>query len=209
MFSNLRNWAGAVIDQFPSHDVLVGDHTTRLLDTGGPGSPVVLIHALATDHQMWRDVVAHLTPRHRVIALRCAWPRRCRWCHQTLFGSHIRGRREAFARSSASRAGAHLRHIDGGCDLLRRASRQSRPISVTLVRSDSESALPLTPERLRYRGEPMLRARTRRCFSLWVPCGFCYNLAHIQPPRGSHVQTRSPNNRYCRGNLRTSSSSIF
>jgi 3-oxoadipate enol-lactonase len=57
-----------VFEQFPSHRVIVGDYTTRLLDTGGAGSPVVLIHALATDHRMWRDVLAHLAPRHRVIA---------------------------------------------------------------------------------------------------------------------------------------------
>jgi 3-oxoadipate enol-lactonase len=57
-----------VIEQFPSYHVIVGDYTTRLLDTGGAGAPVVLIHALGTDHRMWRDVLPHLVFRHRVIA---------------------------------------------------------------------------------------------------------------------------------------------
>jgi 3-oxoadipate enol-lactonase len=72
MFPDLQNSAGAVVEQFPSdlpsHHVVFGNYTTRLIDTGGNGPPVVLIHALATDHQMWRDVLAHLAPRHRVIA---------------------------------------------------------------------------------------------------------------------------------------------
>jgi 3-oxoadipate enol-lactonase len=49
-------------------EVPLRDHTTRLIDTGGDSSPVVLIHSVATDHRMWAQLIAGLAPRHRVIA---------------------------------------------------------------------------------------------------------------------------------------------
>ena len=38
------------------------------LDTGGPGDPVVLAHAIGLDRRMWEALIAALRPRHRVIA---------------------------------------------------------------------------------------------------------------------------------------------
>jgi 3-oxoadipate enol-lactonase len=49
-------------------EIRLGDHTTRVIDTGGEGVPVVLIHSLATDHRMWAEVVVGLASRQRVIA---------------------------------------------------------------------------------------------------------------------------------------------
>jgi pimeloyl-ACP methyl ester carboxylesterase len=42
--------------------------STRVVDTGGDGQPVVLIHGLAASIEAWRDVIPQLAPRHRVIA---------------------------------------------------------------------------------------------------------------------------------------------
>jgi pimeloyl-ACP methyl ester carboxylesterase len=42
--------------------------STRLLDTGGPGAPVVLIHGLAASIEIWERVIPVLSQRHRVIA---------------------------------------------------------------------------------------------------------------------------------------------
>lgn len=42
--------------------------STRLLDTGGPGAPVVLIHGLAASIEIWERIVPALRARHRVIA---------------------------------------------------------------------------------------------------------------------------------------------
>lgn len=53
---------------YTTQDLALADHTTRVVDTGGESAPVVLIHGLAADHQMWTEVVKHLAARHRVIA---------------------------------------------------------------------------------------------------------------------------------------------
>jgi pimeloyl-ACP methyl ester carboxylesterase len=42
--------------------------TTRLLDTGGAGAPIVLIHGLAASIEIWERVIPALRRRHRVIA---------------------------------------------------------------------------------------------------------------------------------------------
>jgi 3-oxoadipate enol-lactonase len=60
--------AMARAEQLPVRQVILGDHATSLIDSGGEGSPVILIHALSTDHRMWSDMVARLASRHRVIA---------------------------------------------------------------------------------------------------------------------------------------------
>ncbi len=55
---------GALVAQaFPLHD-----HTTCLFDSGGEGSPIVLLHALGLDWRMWSRVIPLLTPHHRVVA---------------------------------------------------------------------------------------------------------------------------------------------
>ena len=43
--------------------------STRYLDTGGEGIPVLLIHGLAASIEAWRDVVPLLSSKYRVIAL--------------------------------------------------------------------------------------------------------------------------------------------
>ena len=37
-------------------------------DSGGPGEPVLLAHAIGCDRRMWEGLVAVLAPRHRVLA---------------------------------------------------------------------------------------------------------------------------------------------
>jgi 3-oxoadipate enol-lactonase len=49
-------------------ELRLSDHVTQVIDTGGEGVPVVLIHSLATDHRMWAEVIHGLAPRHRMIA---------------------------------------------------------------------------------------------------------------------------------------------
>jgi 3-oxoadipate enol-lactonase len=46
----------------------IGDHETMVLDTGGDGVPILLIHVLGLDHRFWRAVVPQLAQRGRVIA---------------------------------------------------------------------------------------------------------------------------------------------
>lgn len=49
--------------------VRVDDHDTLIRDTGGPGVPVILIHALSLDGRMWREVMPALAANGtRVIA---------------------------------------------------------------------------------------------------------------------------------------------
>ncbi len=57
----------------PAARVRLGDHETLVVDTGAPegaegADPVVLVHSLVTDRRLWRDVIALLAPRRRVIA---------------------------------------------------------------------------------------------------------------------------------------------
>jgi 3-oxoadipate enol-lactonase len=44
------------------------DHDTLVTDTGGDGTPLVLVHAFGLDRRMWRDVIRRLPQDQRVIA---------------------------------------------------------------------------------------------------------------------------------------------
>ncbi|ROR14566.1 alpha/beta fold hydrolase [Erwinia sp. JUb26] len=46
----------------------LGDHQTRLYDSGGDRPALVLVHALGLDWRMWREVIPQLNHRFRVIA---------------------------------------------------------------------------------------------------------------------------------------------
>jgi 3-oxoadipate enol-lactonase len=46
----------------------VGDHETMVLDTGGAGVPMLLIHVLGLDHRFWRAIIPKLAQHGRVIA---------------------------------------------------------------------------------------------------------------------------------------------
>lgn len=46
----------------------VGDHETMVLDTGGEGVPMLLIHVLGLDHRFWRAIIPALAQHGRVIA---------------------------------------------------------------------------------------------------------------------------------------------
>lgn len=48
--------------------VSLNDHNTRVFDSGGVKPALVLIHALAMDWRMWREVIPNLTANFRVIA---------------------------------------------------------------------------------------------------------------------------------------------
>lgn len=48
--------------------VVLGDHATRVQDTGGPGIPYVLIHALGVDQQMWAEMIPALRLKYRIVA---------------------------------------------------------------------------------------------------------------------------------------------
>lgn len=52
----------------PERTVRLGDHETRLVDTGGEGEPFILLHSVGLDRQVWRDVVPRLAEGRRVIA---------------------------------------------------------------------------------------------------------------------------------------------
>ena len=42
--------------------------STRLLDTGGEGPPIVLVHGLAASIEIWERIIPALADRHRVVA---------------------------------------------------------------------------------------------------------------------------------------------
>jgi 3-oxoadipate enol-lactonase len=46
----------------------VSDHETMVLDTGGEGVPMLLIHVLGLDHRFWRAIIPQLAKHDRVIA---------------------------------------------------------------------------------------------------------------------------------------------
>lgn len=48
--------------------VRLRDHETMVWDSGGPGVPMLLMHALSMDHRFWREVWPRLTGLGRVIA---------------------------------------------------------------------------------------------------------------------------------------------
>jgi 3-oxoadipate enol-lactonase len=48
--------------------IAINGHETCVADSGGDLPPVVLLHAIGLDHQMWRDVIPHLAKTNRVIA---------------------------------------------------------------------------------------------------------------------------------------------
>jgi pimeloyl-ACP methyl ester carboxylesterase len=63
----------------PSETAMIGGHQTsrlnlgdgidtRFLDTGGPGSPLVLIHGLAASIEIWARAIGPLSKRFRVLA---------------------------------------------------------------------------------------------------------------------------------------------
>ena len=52
----------------PAERVDMGDHETLVTDVPGEGEPLVLVHSLAGDRRMWRDVVRALPPGRRVVA---------------------------------------------------------------------------------------------------------------------------------------------
>ena len=54
--------------RFPERRIQLGDHETLMIDTGGEGQPVVLLHSIGLDHQAWRDVIPLLAAKRRVIA---------------------------------------------------------------------------------------------------------------------------------------------
>lgn len=54
---------------YESHYVEILDSRIHYVDTGGSGSPVVMIHGLPTWSYLWRNVIPHLEGKHRVVAL--------------------------------------------------------------------------------------------------------------------------------------------
>ena len=54
---------------FKSRYVEVLGSKMHYVDTGGPGSTIVMIHGQPTWSYLWRNIIPHLKDRHRVIAL--------------------------------------------------------------------------------------------------------------------------------------------
>jgi pimeloyl-ACP methyl ester carboxylesterase len=62
----------APLPHYPDHTletVTVDDDTLAYLDTGGDGSPLVLVHGLGSNLSLWRDHIEPLSAEHRVLAL--------------------------------------------------------------------------------------------------------------------------------------------
>lgn len=57
-----------MLDLATQRITLANGLSTRVLDTGGAGTPVVLLHGLALAIEIWSKVVADLAQAHRVIA---------------------------------------------------------------------------------------------------------------------------------------------
>ena len=52
----------------PAREIELGDHSTRVIDTGGEGVPLLLIHPPELDRYAWRATINGLDGRRRVIA---------------------------------------------------------------------------------------------------------------------------------------------
>lgn len=52
----------------PARPVRLHDHETLLTDTGGDGPPLVLVHCVGLDRQVWRDAIPPLATKYRVLA---------------------------------------------------------------------------------------------------------------------------------------------
>lgn len=68
----------AVIDWTASEDsngcavssstIQLDDHSTTVLDTGGSGLPMVLLHGVGFDCWMWKQVLPYLPAERRIVA---------------------------------------------------------------------------------------------------------------------------------------------
>jgi 3-oxoadipate enol-lactonase len=67
-----RRMAGRLADIEPTpasvRIVRLDDHDTMLWDSGGSGTPILLMHALCMDHRFWKKVFPRLASSARVIA---------------------------------------------------------------------------------------------------------------------------------------------
>ena len=51
-----------------SSQIQLDDHATTVLDTGGSGLPMVLLHGVGFDAWMWKQVLAYLPAERRIVA---------------------------------------------------------------------------------------------------------------------------------------------
>jgi 3-oxoadipate enol-lactonase len=66
-----RTLSAHLPDRLPEMEVRLGDHTTAVIDRPGDDpnlAPLVLVHALGLNRQMWRDTIAALPTDRRVLA---------------------------------------------------------------------------------------------------------------------------------------------